>query len=60
MPAIVFKTPIFHRLVKALAHIVQDYPRFFIARHGKPDTIGRSIGGQVRTAAGIAKVAEIA
>lgn len=58
--AIIFKTPILHRLVKTLAHVVQDDPRFFVARHGKPDIIGTTIGGQVRTPAGIAKVAEIA
>ena len=58
--AIVFKTSIFHRFMKTLAHVVQDNPRFFIARHGKPDVIGTTIGGQVRTAAGIAHIAEIA
>lgn len=58
--AIIFKPAIFHRLMKALAYIVQDDPRFFVARHGKPDIIGTTIGRQVGTAAGIAHIAEIA
>ena len=58
--AIVFKTAILDGLVKAFAHVVQHDPRFFIARHGKPDIIGTTIRGQVRTAAGIAHIAEIA
>ena len=58
--AIVFKTSVFHGLMKALAHVVQDDSRFFIARHGKPDVVCTTIGGQVRTAAGIAHIAEIA
>jgi hypothetical protein len=60
LSAIVFKTPIFHRLVQALAHVVQDDPRIFIARHGKPDIVGTAIGWQVGTPAGIAHIAEIA
>ncbi|HET9166197.1 MAG TPA: hypothetical protein VFP11_09375, partial [Candidatus Angelobacter sp.] len=58
--AIVFKPPIFHRLMNALAYVVQDNPRFFIARHGKPDVVRTTIDGQVRAAAGIAHIAEIA
>jgi hypothetical protein len=58
--AIVFKSSIFHRLVTALAHIVQDDPRFIIACHGKPDIVSTTIGGQAGTTAGIAKIAEIA
>jgi len=58
--AIVFKAPVFHRFVKALAHMVQDDPRIFIARHGKPDIIGTTFSRQARTTAGIAKIAEIA
>ena len=58
--AIVFKSPVFHRFVKALAHIVQDDPRRFIARHSKPDIIGTTFSGQARTPVGIAKIAEIA
>ncbi len=58
--AIVFKPAIFHRLMKTLAHVVQDDPRFFVARHGKPDVIGTTIGRQVGTAAGIAHIAEVA
>ena len=46
--------------MQALAHIVQDDPRFFIPRHGKPNIIRTTIGGQVSTPAGIAQVAEIA
>ncbi|HSK44820.1 MAG TPA: hypothetical protein VLA83_13135 [Candidatus Binatia bacterium] len=58
--AIIFKPAILHRLMQALAHIVQDDPRFFIPRHGKPNIIRTTIGGQVSTPAGIAQVAEIA
>jgi hypothetical protein len=58
--AIVFKPPIFHRLVKALAHIVQDDPRIFIARHRKPDIIGTTFSRQAGTPVGIAEIAEIA
>jgi hypothetical protein len=58
--AIVFKSPVFHRLVKALAHVVQDDPRIFIARHGKSDIIGTTFSRQAGTLLGIAKVAEIA
>jgi len=58
--AIVFKAAIFHGLMKTLAHVVQDDPRFFIARHGKPHVVCTTIRGQVRTAAGIAQIAEIA
>ena len=58
--AIVFKTAIFHWLMEAFAHVVQYDPRFFIARHGKPDVVCTTIGGQVRAAAGIAHIAEIA
>jgi hypothetical protein len=59
-PAIVFKPPVFHRLVKAFANIVQNDPRFFIARHGKPDIICTTIEGQVGTAARVAHIAEVA
>jgi len=58
--AIVFKPPVFHRLVKALAHIVQDDPRIFIARHRKPDIIGTTFRRQAGTPVGIAEIAEIA
>jgi len=58
--AIVFKPAILHGLMKTLAHVVQDDPRFFIARHGKPNVICTTIRGQMRTAAGIAHIAEIA
>ena len=58
--AVIFKPAIFHWLMETLAHVVQDDPRFFIARHGKPDVVCTTIGGQVRTAAGIAHIAEIA
>ena len=58
--AIVFKTSVFHWLMEAFAHVVQDDPRFFVTRHGKPNIIGTTIDGQVRTAAGIAHIAEIA
>jgi len=58
--AIVFKTSILHWLMKTLAHIVQDDPRFFITRHGKPHVVCATIRGQLRTATGIAHIAEIA
>jgi len=58
--AVIFKSAIFHGLMETLADIMQDDPRFFVARHGKPDVIGTTIGGQVGTAAGIAHIAEIA
>ncbi|HEY2116898.1 MAG TPA: hypothetical protein VGJ51_17505 [Candidatus Angelobacter sp.] len=58
--AIVFKSPVFHRLVKALAHIVQDDPGIFITRYSKPDIIGTTFSRQAGTPLGIAKIAEIA
>lgn len=60
LSAIVFKTPIFHRLVRALAHIVQDDPRILITRHSKPDIIGTTFRRQAGTPVGIAEIAEIA
>ena len=39
---------------------MQDDPRIFIARHGKPDIIGTTLSRQTGTSVGIAKIAEIA
>jgi hypothetical protein len=58
--AIIFKPPIFHRLMMAFTHIVQDDPRFFIARHGKTHTIGTTFGGHMTTSTGITYIAELA
>lgn len=46
--------------MKALTYIVKHDPGFLIARNGKPDIIGTTIGGQPRTPVGIAHIAEIA
>jgi hypothetical protein len=56
---IIFEPAIFHWLMKALAHVVQDDPQFFIARHGKTHTIGATIGGHMTTSTGITDIAEL-
>ncbi len=45
--------------MEALAHVVQNYSRFFIARHSKTYTIGTALNRHMATSAGIAYVAEL-
>jgi len=57
--AIIFKPAILHWLMEALAHVVQNYSGFFIARHGKTYAIGTALNRHMATSASIAYVAEL-
>jgi hypothetical protein len=58
--AIIFKPAIFHRLMTALAYVVEHDPGFFVTCHGKTHTIGTTIGGHMTTSTGITDIAELA
>jgi hypothetical protein len=57
---VIFKPAIFHRLMQALAYVVEHDPGFFVACHGKTYSIGTTVGRHMATSAGIADVAELA
>jgi hypothetical protein len=58
--AVIFKPAILHRFMKALAHVVEHDPGFFVSRYCKTQTIGTTLSWHVATSAGITYVAEIA
>lgn len=57
--AIVFKPTIFHRLMKALAYVVEHDPGFLITRNGKADAIRATVSRHAATSTRITNVAEL-
>jgi hypothetical protein len=58
--AIVFKAAVLHRLMKALAYVVEHDPGLFVPCQGKTYTIGVTVSRHAAASASIANIAELA